>query len=128
MDEDEEPELSYVEQNRRDSQLVRTLHFLERDRTAPDPAFFEQPQTIYPYTVRKGRPKFKIMNRQQDSIGAYVLAPGVEIPAPINKFLRKYQREGVEFMYRQYKAGVGGILGDDMGTFSFFRAVIEAGC
>ena len=57
-----------------------------------------------------------IVNAAQDAIGAHELAPGVAIPAPINKFLRSYQREGVEFLYRQYAAGKGAILGDDMGS------------
>lgn len=72
----------------------------------------------------------------------------MQIPAPINKFLRKYQREGVEFMYRQYIQGIGGsescvqlqackclngscsVLGDDMGlgktiqVIAFLSAII----
>ena len=28
-----------------------------------------------------------------------------QIPAPINQYLRPYQREGVEFLYRNYIAG-----------------------
>lgn len=45
------------------------------------------------------------------------------IPVPINRFLRRYQRIGVQFFYDRYKGikveGIGmvkgGILGDDMG-------------
>lgn len=45
------------------------------------------------------------------------------IPVPINRFLRRYQRIGVQFFYERYKGikveGIGkvkgGILGDDMG-------------
>lgn len=37
------------------------------------------------------------------------------VPAPINKFLRSYQREGVRFLARQYASGTGGVLADDMG-------------
>jgi hypothetical protein len=63
------------------------------------------------------RPSFPV-TKEQMKIGPYVLAigsPAVEIPASINRFLRVYQREGVEFLYRKYQAGTGGILGDDMG-------------
>lgn len=38
-----------------------------------------------------------------------------EVPAPINVFLREYQREGIRFIYDRYKEGKGGVLGDDMG-------------
>jgi SNF2 family DNA or RNA helicase len=37
------------------------------------------------------------------------------VPASINTFLRDYQRDGVRFFYQQYKAGLGALLGDDMG-------------
>lgn len=40
------------------------------------------------------------------------------MPAAINTYLRDYQRDGVKFMYRQYKEGRGGLLGDDMGLVS----------
>lgn len=49
--------------------------------------------------------------------------PGMVIPKSINRFLRRYQRQGVQFLYDRYKGikyeGVptirGGVLGDDMG-------------
>ncbi|XP_019633398.1 PREDICTED: DNA excision repair protein ERCC-6-like 2 [Branchiostoma belcheri] len=56
--------------------------------------------------------------------------PVVQIPATINRYLRDYQREGVQFLYRQYEAGMGAILGDDMGlgktvqVISFLSAVL----
>ena len=37
------------------------------------------------------------------------------VPAPLNKFLRDYQRDGVQFFYERYCENRGGILGDDMG-------------
>ena len=46
------------------------------------------------------------------------LSSGGVIPAPIAQWLRNYQVEGVEFMYRLWKSGRGGILGDDMGLGS----------
>jgi len=42
----------------------------------------------------------------------------IKIPATINSYLREYQREGVTFLYRQYKEERGGLLGDDMGLVS----------
>ena len=36
------------------------------------------------------------------------------MPASINRHLRDYQREGVQFLFRQYSRGKGGLLGDDM--------------
>lgn len=49
------------------------------------------------------------------SIGPLVLAPGILVPAAINRFLRSYQRDGVRFLYRSYSEGRGALLGDDMG-------------
>jgi len=56
-----------------------------------------------------------IQSLEQHRTGPHELDDeGAEIPAPINKFLRKYQREGVEFLWGQWKKRMGGILGDDM--------------
>ncbi|XP_052090388.1 DNA excision repair protein ERCC-6-like 2 [Mytilus californianus] len=41
--------------------------------------------------------------------------PVIQIPATINRYLRDYQRMGIQFMYNHYKNGQGCILGDDMG-------------
>ncbi|KAK9862888.1 hypothetical protein WJX84_009991 [Apatococcus fuscideae] len=62
----------------------------------------------------------------------------MEVPRTINKYLRTYQREGVQFFFRQYStrscrhpAGLGGILGDDMGlgktvqTIAFCAALLQ---
>ncbi|KDE05890.1 hypothetical protein MVLG_03703 [Microbotryum lychnidis-dioicae p1A1 Lamole] len=64
--------------------------------------------------VKGCRPRFDA-SPQQLEIGDHILSPRHRIPAPINRFLRHYQREGIEFLYKQYSAGMGGILGDDMG-------------
>ncbi len=51
----------------------------------------------------------------------------------INATLRDYQVEGVDWMLRQYRVGIGGILGDEMGlgktvqTISFLMALKCAG-
>ena len=47
-----------------------------------------------------------------------LLPSGGTVPAPIAKWLRHYQVEGVDFMYSLWKSGRGGILGDDMGLGS----------
>ena len=41
--------------------------------------------------------------------------PTVQVPAVLNCHLRDYQREGVAFLYRHYRAGTGALLCDDMG-------------
>lgn len=71
------------------------------------------------------RPDFKCSAAKQRK-KAYSLDPfdkNIVIPVPINRFLRRYQRIGVQFFYDRYKGikvddiGIvkGGILGDDMG-------------
>ena len=60
------------------------------------------------------RPAFPIPPELR-SIGPLVLAPGILVPAAINRFLRSYQRDGVRFLYRSYSEGRGALLGDDMG-------------
>ncbi|SJX61041.1 related to RAD26-DNA repair and recombination protein [Sporisorium reilianum f. sp. reilianum] len=60
------------------------------------------------------RPSFPIPAELKD-VGPLILAPSVEVPAAINRFLRSYQRDGVRFLYRSYAEGRGALLGDDMG-------------
>ena len=38
----------------------------------------------------------------------------MQVPGNINSHLRSFQRTGVQFLFRQYAQGQGGILGDDM--------------
>lgn len=40
---------------------------------------------------------------------------GHRVPYTINRYLRDYQREGIRFMYHNYRRSRGCILGDDMG-------------
>ena len=44
-----------------------------------------------------------------------VYPPTASINANLNQYLRSYQREGVQWLWKQYAAGKGGLLGDDMG-------------
>lgn len=39
----------------------------------------------------------------------------LQVPAPLNQYLRDYQREGIQFLYDHYREGEGAVLGDDMG-------------
>ncbi|XP_077981939.1 DNA excision repair protein ERCC-6-like 2 [Glandiceps talaboti] len=54
----------------------------------------------------------------------------IQVPATINRYLREYQREGVQFLYKHYQIGEGAILGDDMGlgktiqVISFICAIL----
>ncbi|XP_069817848.1 DNA excision repair protein ERCC-6-like 2 [Dendropsophus ebraccatus] len=56
---------------------------------------------------------------------------GVCVPYTINRYLRDYQREGVQFLYEHYARSTGCILGDDMGlgktiqVISFVAAVLH---
>ncbi|KAF8968710.1 hypothetical protein BDZ97DRAFT_325051 [Flammula alnicola] len=47
---------------------------------------------------------------------------GTKVPAAINTYLRDYQRDGVKFLWRQYKEGRGGLLGDDMGLVKLSKS------
>ncbi|GAA5973582.1 hypothetical protein JCM11641_007134 [Rhodosporidiobolus odoratus] len=94
-----------------------------------------QVHSVYPKPVKKGRPKFLLQDAKQASTGPHHLSRDpsdeAQIPAPVNRFLRPYQREGAEFLYGQYKKGMGGILGDDMGlgktiqVIAFLSAVMD---
>ncbi|XP_056380860.1 DNA excision repair protein ERCC-6-like 2 isoform X2 [Hyla sarda] len=56
---------------------------------------------------------------------------GICVPYTINRYLRDYQREGVQFIYEHYARSRGCILGDDMGlgktiqVISFLAAVLH---
>jgi len=77
--------------------------------------------STYSKILQKLRPKpgFPLNDKQQHE-KALVLddESGAMIPAAINTYLRDYQRDGVRFLWRQYKEGRGGLLGDDMGLVS----------
>lgn len=79
------------------------------------------------------RPSFPF-SAEQSQIGEYRLDATdarIVIPRSINRFLREYQRIGVQFLYDKYKAGRGAILGDDMGlgktiqVISFLSAIMR---
>jgi len=76
------------------------------------------------------RPAFSL-SPQQLATGPLILEDSVKVPAPINRFLRDYQREGVSFLYENYKRKQGGLLGDDMGlgktiqVIAFLSAIMK---
>jgi SNF2 family DNA or RNA helicase len=74
-----------------------------------------KPQLIArPDQTTKG--KFLLTRPQMSYDGIRVLpGPRHSVPASINRFLRDYQRDGVQFFYERWCEGRGGILGDDMG-------------
>ena len=55
----------------------------------------------------------------------------IRVPPSLNKYLRSYQREGVQFIFQRYVLGRGTILGDDMGlgktvqVISFLSALMR---
>ncbi|KAF8154005.1 P-loop containing nucleoside triphosphate hydrolase protein [Crassisporium funariophilum] len=80
----------------------------------------------------KPRPGFPLGPTQQYEKALVLDAEdGIKVPAPINTYLREYQRDGVRFLWRQYKEGRGGLLGDDMGLgktiqiISFLSAIMK---
>ena len=64
-----------------------------------------KPRPGFPLAPGQRYAKALILDEEED----------VQIPAAINTYLRDYQRDGVKFLWRQYKQGCGGLLGDDMG-------------
>ncbi|XP_072927519.1 DNA excision repair protein ERCC-6-like 2 isoform X3 [Hemitrygon akajei] len=56
---------------------------------------------------------------------------GIYVPHTINRYLRDYQRDGIQFICKHYFRGNGCILGDDMGlgktvqVISFLAAVLH---
>ncbi|KAH7092834.1 P-loop containing nucleoside triphosphate hydrolase protein [Auriculariales sp. MPI-PUGE-AT-0066] len=76
------------------------------------------------------RPAFKY-TRAQGVAGGLAVSGDVVVPRPINRFLRAYQREGVEFFAERYALGRGGILADDMGlgktiqVIAFLAAIMD---
>ncbi|KAF8591758.1 hypothetical protein K439DRAFT_1644098 [Ramaria rubella] len=78
------------------------------------------------------RPDFKSIP-SQPPVGPFLLdqSRGIQVNASINRWLRDYQREGVQFFYDRFKEGRGGILGDDMGlgktiqVIAFLSAIMK---
>lgn len=81
---------------------------------------------------RKPKPGFELKKGQQIEPPLVLdRAQGIKVPSPINTYLRPYQRDGIQFFWRQYSEGRGGLLGDDMGlgktiqVISFLSAIMK---
>eukprot|EP01135_Chromosphaera_perkinsii_P003705 Nk52_evm23s252 gene=Nk52_evmTU23s252 len=64
-----------------------------------------------------------------------VLDEETSVRPGLNKYLRKYQKEGVQFLFKNYKRGVGSLLADEMGlgktlqVVALFSAIMKkTGC
>ncbi|NXE88046.1 ER6L2 protein, partial [Menura novaehollandiae] len=77
------------------------------------------------------KPYFPDQNLPSPAVAFKLSDNGDFIPYTINRYLRDYQREGAQFLYRHYANKRGCILGDDMGlgktiqVISFLAAVLH---
>uniref|UniRef100_A0A8D2NS02 ERCC excision repair 6 like 2 n=1 Tax=Zosterops lateralis melanops TaxID=1220523 RepID=A0A8D2NS02_ZOSLA len=77
------------------------------------------------------KPYFPDQNLPSPAVAFKLSDNGDFIPYTINRYLRDYQREGAQFLYRHYVNKTGCILGDDMGlgktiqVISFLAAVLH---
>ncbi|KAM4639647.1 DNA excision repair protein ERCC-6-like 2 isoform 7-T8 [Amazona ochrocephala] len=77
------------------------------------------------------KPYFPDQNLPSPAVAFKLSDNGDFIPYTINRYLRDYQREGVQFLYGHYVNKRGCILGDDMGlgktiqVISFLAAVLH---
>ncbi|NXO84327.1 ER6L2 protein, partial [Sitta europaea] len=77
------------------------------------------------------KPYFPDQNLPSPAVAFKLSDNGDFIPYTINRYLRDYQREGAQFLYRHYANKSGCILGDDMGlgktiqVISFLAAVLH---
>ncbi|XP_058679405.1 DNA excision repair protein ERCC-6-like 2 isoform X1 [Ammospiza caudacuta] len=77
------------------------------------------------------KPYFPDRNLPSPGVAFKLSDNGDFIPYTINRYLRDYQREGAQFLYRHYANKRGCILGDDMGlgktiqVISFLAAVLH---
>ena len=85
----------------------------------PSPAWMKKEQSDEYYLSSEKRPE--------------VSWPNICLPGPLFRQLFSFQRQGVQWMATLHKAGVGGILGDDMGmgktyvTLSYLGGLLRAG-
>ncbi|NXD43807.1 ER6L2 protein, partial [Copsychus sechellarum] len=77
------------------------------------------------------KPYFPEQNLPSPAVAFKLSDNGDSIPYTINRYLRDYQREGAQFLYKHYANKKGCILGDDMGlgktiqVISFLAAVLH---
>lgn len=86
---------------------LERLQEVRSTRDCPRSFIFDDEDLEKPYFPDRKSPS---------SASAFKLSEdGDSIPYTINRYLRDYQREGAQFLYRHYIQGRGCILGDDMG-------------
>lgn len=76
------------------------------------------------------KPYFPDQNLPSCAVAFKLSDNGNFIPYTINRYLRDYQREGAQFLYRHYANKRGCILGDDMGlgkTIQVFFLFVTVG-
>ena len=85
---------------RRNAESLSSNRYALHFRSRLYPHNFQLIQKSYPRVAKKGRPKFKILDADQEAIGHFPLnIEGARINAHINRFLRPYQQEGIKFLF-----------------------------
>ncbi|NWW25006.1 ER6L2 protein, partial [Falcunculus frontatus] len=103
--------------------LVTKLCKVKDSRGPWKSLIFDEDELEKPYFPNQNLPSPAVAFKLSDS--------GDFIPYTINRYLRDYQREGAQFLYRHYANKRGCILGDDMGlgktiqVISFLAAVLH---
>ncbi|NWS67357.1 ER6L2 protein, partial [Crotophaga sulcirostris] len=103
--------------------LTTKLCRVEASRGPWKSLIFDDGDLEKPYFPDKNLPSSKVAFKLSDN--------GDFVPYTINRYLRDYQREGVQFLYAHYVNKRGCILGDDMGlgktiqVISFLAAVLH---
>eukprot|EP00731_Ephydatia_muelleri_P038454 Em0767g2a len=69
--------------------------------------------------VSSEKPKFPYLAGSRKAV-AFVLSPAgvsppVQVPASINRYLRRYQQDGVKFMHNRFRENCGSVLCDESG-------------
>ncbi|NWQ81800.1 ER6L2 protein, partial [Columbina picui] len=114
--------VSFLESEERQI-LITKLHRVKASRRPCKSLIFDDGDLEKPYFPDQNLPCPAVAFKLSDD--------GDFIPYTINRYLRDYQREGAQFLYRHYANKRGCILGDDMGlgktiqVISFLAAVLH---
>ncbi|NWU42216.1 ER6L2 protein, partial [Hylia prasina] len=103
--------------------LITKLRKVKDSRGPWKSLIFDESDLEKPYFPNQNLPSPAVTFKLSDN--------GDFIPYTINRYLRDYQREGAQFLYKHYANKRGCILGDDMGlgktvqVISFLAAVLH---
>uniref|UniRef100_A0A8C8VJZ3 ERCC excision repair 6 like 2 n=1 Tax=Pelusios castaneus TaxID=367368 RepID=A0A8C8VJZ3_9SAUR len=103
--------------------LITKLHKTKARKDPQKSLIFDDEDLEKPYFPNRRFPS--------PAVAFELSADGDCIPYTINRYLRDYQREGVQFLYGHYARKRGCILGDDMGlgktiqVISFLAAILH---